>query len=211
MQKGFAVSLLLLTVLVIGGLIGYLIFSKSIQEDNLETPIKFAERSENLKTYTNKSLGFEFQYLKDLKVVEDSEENFHKRGNGNFRKNFTYYVTYPPAKVLGIAAVLDSSNNFDKNPLTLWVFENLENLTVKDWYDKYWYYPFVWGDYTSRRENVAPTQDATISGKLAKYGVVTYQPEKPKYLYLSDNNKMYLFRINGETGDQILSTVDIYQ
>ena len=53
------------------------------------------------------------------------------------------------------------------------------SLTIDKWYERYWYYPFVWGDYTARRNSVAPIKESTISGTLAKSGIVTYQPGEP--------------------------------
>lgn len=205
MQKGFTVLPIFLGILLIAGvMVGFLYFNQS-------TPsplVKPVEQKDKLKTYTNEELGFQIQYDdKDLRVQEDSEEEFNKRGNGNFRKNFAYYVTYQPAEVLGIVAVLDETNSYETTPLTIWVFNNNNNLTIEKWYKDFWYYPFVWGDYTERRNNVAPTQDATVSGQLARYGVVNYQPSQPKFIYLSKDEKMFLFRVIGESGEQILATL----
>lgn len=203
MQKG-SVLPIVLGILIISGLIASYFYLNKPTAPPLVKPI---EQRDNLKIYTNKELGFKIQYDdRDLKVQEDSEEEFNKRGNGNFRKNFAYYVTYTPAEILGIVAVLDETNSYETNPLTIWVFNNDNNLTIDKWYANFWYYPFVWGDYTERRNNVAPINEATISGQIAKYGVVNYQPSQPKFIYLSNDKKMFLFRIIGEKGDQIIST-----
>src|SRR3989344_6629435 len=123
------------------------------------------------KTYQNSALGFQFEYSsKDLKVIEDTEEEFDRRGNGNYRKNFKGYIFYEPGKVLGASVVLGKESDYDSSPFTVWVFDNPDNLSIDSWDKKYWYYPFVWGDFTSRRESVAPVNDATVSGQLAKYG-----------------------------------------
>lgn len=157
--------------------------------------------------YTNSALGFEFNYSKGLIAKEDSEQDFDKRGNGDFRKNFKGYVTYEPGKVLGIVAVLDKKASYETNPLTLWIFDNPENLSIDTWYKNYWYYPFVWGDYTyTGKFELAPKTEATVSGQVAKSGMIDYQPGKPKFVYVAKNKKMYLFRIIGEEGDKTFST-----
>lgn len=156
--------------------------------------------------YSNSGLGFKFGYDLSLSVKEDSEEQFNQRGNGNFRKNFTGYVGYEPPKPLGAVAVLDKDLSFDKNSFSVWVFDNSDGLTTDKWFDKYWYYPFVWGvfDYTSKG-HIALDKEATISGQIAKYKIVSYQPGSPKFVYVSKGGKMYLFRIIGEAGEKILS------
>lgn len=206
MQRGFAVFPMLFLILIIGGIVvGYLYFNKSTPP----TLVKPVEQNNNLKTYSNGNLGFQFLYSKDLQVLEDSEEEFNKRGHGDFRKNFTSYVEYAPGELIEAVAVLDKENNFDKNPFTVWVFDNPKNLDIDNWYKNYWYYPFVWGDFTyTGKFSLAPKDEATISGQMAKSGIIDYQPGKPKFVYLTRNGKMYLFRIISQTGEQILSTIN---
>ncbi|MBI2599697.1 hypothetical protein HYW43_02125 [Candidatus Daviesbacteria bacterium] len=207
-QKGSAVLLLLVGLLIIG-ITGFFIFrpAKLLPQES-KAPVKTTAPLLQSPVYTNQSLGFEFKYSKELTVKEDSEEEFNKRGNGDYRKNFKGYVGYEPGLLLGAVAVLDQNNTFDKSPLSVWVFENPDNLSVDKWFDKYWYYPFVWGvfDYTSKG-HIVMDQEATISGQLAKYKIVSYQPGSPKLMYIAKNQKMYLFRIIGEDGDKILSTL----
>ena len=178
---------------------------KSLLQSALSNSQAPFQKQEEL-TYSNPNLGFELKFTKDLTVKEDSEEEYNKRGNGNYRKNFNGYVGYEPGKVLGAVVVLDKTGSYDINPFSVWVFENPNNLTPDDWFSKYWYYPFLWGvfDYTSKG-HVALDQEATISGKPAKSKIVSYQVGKPNYIYISKDQKMYLFRIIGETGDKILS------
>ena len=203
MQKGFTALPILLGILLIGGLIAYYFYFN--QQTSPAVSLKKSVEQINLKSYANEKLGIQFQYSKDLKVQEDSEDEFNKRGNGDFRKNFAGFVWYEPGKFIGAVAVLDKGNSYDTNHFAVWIFENPNNLVEKAWYDKYWYYPFIWGDYTQRRENVAPISDATVAGQLAKSGTVDYQLGSPRFIYLSRNKKMYLFRIIGE-GNKILST-----
>lgn len=207
MQKGSALIPTLLLGVAIIIISGFYYYSQSNRAQNSIYSPKIDNK--NLEIYTNNQLGLEFKYSKNLKVIVDSEEEFDKRGNGEFRKNFTNYVTYPPAEFIGGIVVLDETSSYETNPLTIWVFSNSNNLEVEQFYENYWYYPFVWGDYTLRRNDVAPVNEATISGMLAKSGVVDYQPGKPKFAYLSKGRKMYLFRVIGESGDKILQTVKL--
>ena len=122
---------------------------------------------------------------------------------------------YAPPEFLGAVAVLDKTGSYDKNPFSVWVFNNNNYLTIEQWFQKYWYYPFVWGvfDYTSKG-HIALDQEATVSGETAKSKIVSYQSGEPKYIYVSKNSKMYLFRIiddKDHTGDQILSSFKFIQ
>src|SRR3989344_6333998 len=74
--------------------------------------------------YSNSELSLKFSYDLNLSVKEDSEEQFNQRGNGNFRKNFNGYVGYEPPKPLGAVVIFDKDLSFDKNPLSIWVFDN---------------------------------------------------------------------------------------
>lgn len=209
MQKGFSVPLLLLGILVVCGVIFSYVFYVKTSQKNYRKVSPNPKQETPLKVYSNQELDFEFQYVEGVEVKIDSEEEFNQRGNGDFRKNFTYYVTYPPAKVLGAFSVLDETGSFEMSPFTVWVFENSNDLTIEKWYNNFWYYPFVWGDYTASRNNVAPMIDATISGQIAKLGVVSYQPGSPKFIYLNHSGKMYLIRIINKQEnleDQILES-----
>lgn len=211
MQRGSAQLFLVLLGLVLLSIGGYFYFNQS-KTPILDSPI-INNPISNIETYSNSQFSFEFKYSKDLKVKEDSEEEFNQRAAGSvsksvgdFRKNFKGYVQYEPGKFLGGVAVLDKSGLYEQNPFTLWVFDNPEDLSIDAWYRNYWYYPFVWGDFTYKgKVELAPKDEATISGTLAKSGVIDYQPGKPKFVYLSKDKKMYLFRIIGE-GDKILQS-----
>ncbi len=209
-QKGSAHPLLIigfLLILILGG--GYLYQVKSL--DNLIKTSKSAVlKQPESQDYLNKTLGFRLKYPNNVNLKIDTEEEFNKRGGGDFRKNFKGYVQYEPGKVLGGIVVLDKSGNFETNPFTLWVFDNPEDLSIDSWYKNYWYYPFVWGDFTyTGKFELAPKTEATISGQMGKSGIIDYQPGKPRFVYLVRDKKMYLFRIIGDkdkTGDKILST-----
>lgn len=209
MQKGSVLLFLLIAGLVVVVSIG--IFSLGLIKPSAPQVSSLSQKTSmpvsKLPIYSNSSLGFEFEYSKDFSAKEDSEEAFNKRGKGDFRKNFQGYVGYEPGKFFGAVAVLDQTGDFDKSPLAIWVFNNINNLTIEKWFQDYWYYPYLWGvfDYTSK-SHVSLDQEATISGQPARYKVVTYQPGSPKFMYVSKGGKMYLFRIIGADGDKILST-----
>ena len=150
----------------------------------------------------------EYVYVERLVVHgEITEEEFNKRGNGDFRKNFKGYVGYEPGEPFGAVVVLDKEGSYDASPFSVWVFNNSNVLTIEQWFDKYWYYPYLWGvfDYTSK-SHVALDTEATVSGQQARYKIVAYQPGKPKFVYIAKDQKMYLFRVIGDSGDKILST-----
>lgn len=212
MQRGSVLPFVLLIIVVLALTGGYYIYQARLTKpvDIKVSPVSVSE-SKN-KTYTNDKLDFQFGYSKELTVRQDSEEEFNQRGNGEFRKNFKGYVGYEPGKFLGAAVVLGKDANYDINPFTIWVFDNPNDLSIDGWHHDFWYYPFVWGDFTSTgKYELAPDQEATISGQIGKSKIIDYQSGKPKFIYLNKDKRMYLFRIIGETGDQILSTFKFLQ
>lgn len=209
-SKGFASILIITVVLLIligGGVYLYQNLKPPTSLNSPNSPDSSNSNIPNFKDYLDQSLELSLKYSKDLTVKEDSEEEFNQRGNGDFRKNFTGYVGYEPGKVLGAVAVLGKDRNYDTNPVSVWAFDNPDNLIPDGWFDKYWYYPYLWGvfDRTSKG-HVALDKEATISGQPAKYKIVSYQPGKPKFVYMSKDQKMYLLRVIGEAGDKILSS-----
>ena len=207
MQKGSAQLLLILAALslLVGGIFYY--YQNTKVHNLIQSPKLTASKQQQSQDYSNSNLGFTLKYPTGLNIKEDTEEEFNKRGNGDFRKNFRGYVQYEPGKFLGAVLVFDKTGSFDTNPFTVWVFDNPQDLSIDTWYKNYWYYPFVWGDFTyTGKFELAPKTEATISGQMAKSGIIDYQPGKPKFVYVSKDKKMYLFRIVGENGDKLLST-----
>lgn len=212
-QKGFAqLLLILLVVILLFGAFYFYFVSTGNNTLQLQRSVINNIKNKTQPEFTdyNSPLGFQLKYAKDLTVKEDSEAEYNKRGNGDFRKNFRGYVQYEPGQFIGALVVLDKTNNYDTNPFTVWVFDNPNDLSIDKWYANYWYYPFVWGDFTYvGKSELAPKQDATVSGQIGKSGVIDYQPGKPTFVYLSKDKKMYLFRVingQGNIGYQILST-----
>lgn len=179
----------------------------SVEESSIQIPFTAKAMDDVSSIYTNNSLGFKFTYAKGFLIKEDTEEEFNKRGLTDFRKNFTGYIQYSPAIFAGAVVVLDTSNLYAKNPFTVWIFENPDNTDIDSWYKKYWYYPFVWGDFSyEEKSKLSPQKESTISGSPVKSGMVDYQEGKPKFTYLSKDGKMYLFRTIGSNGEAILNT-----
>lgn len=209
MQKGSATLFLLIIIFLAVGLIG--IFSLGLfKTGSMQIPVKVLASPAKYLVYTNQNLNFEFQYpTGNFTIKEDSEAEYNKRGNGDFRKNFNGYVGYEPGKVLGAVAVLDKSNSYESNPLSIWVFDNPDDLNIDRWFGNNWYYPFLWGvfDYTSK-SHMALDQEASVSGQVARYKIVTYQPGSPKFMYVAKDKKIYLFRVIGAEGDKILSSFE---
>lgn len=204
MQKGFAHLFVIIAISLIGGLIvgGFYLFVPPEQTtEQTAGPNKQPE-------FSDQGLGFSFSYPKEYKVIKDTEEAFFERSKGNFRKNFANYIGYEPSKFLGALSLLDDKNSFEQSPFTIWVFENPESLSIDKWFEKYWYYPFVWGDFTERKKAVAPVKEVMVGGLTGKFGVVDYRPEKPKFVYLNIEGKIYLIKtpFDYKVGEEILKS-----
>lgn len=212
-ERGFThLFVILLGILLIGGLViggSFYFKAKTSKETALvkqtsSSPVEPTEQELIYRTFL-----FKFSIPRGYSVQIDTEEDFYKRSKGDFRKNFTNYIGYPPPKFVDAYALLDSSKDFENSPFVIWIFDNPENFTIEKWFDEYWYYPFVWGDFTERRKAFEPVNEIQIGEQIGKYGIVTYRPDSPKFIYLSLNGKMYMFRIlnnNASLEKQVLES-----
>lgn len=193
------VRLLILALLIVGGI--FLLNQPKQAQITSPASLKVNE------TYTDDELKFEFGYPSEFEVVNESEEQYSERTKTKFRKNFAYYVGYEPPKFIQgwVVKAKDTAlteDQFATVPFYIWVFENPDGLTSEKWYAKYWYYPFFWGVYDSRKAQIEPASGAAE---------VSYSPGKPKLILLPasrgepKNDKMFLFKIM-EGGDKILES-----
>lgn len=159
-------------------------------------------------SFSDADSGISFAYPVGSNVIEETEEEYFKRANGNIRKNFTGYITYAPPEVVNTFFVTND-NKLDNSPFIIWEFANPDNLTASEWYKDYWYYPFVWGEYADPgRSKYAPTVEATVAGQLAGYTTIDYRPGDPNFYLIPSGDKMFLVITQG-AGSEILQTLKI--
>lgn len=221
MQKGSALIPLSLffTVIILAVFSGwYYANNRTPNPPSNSTPTQPVITSENKEPspeiYENPESRFKFKFPKGYKVIEETEEEYFKRANGDTRKNFTYYVQYPPAEFLGSAYVLKTDeSDLDNAVLSVLAFKNPDNLTALDFYNRYWYYPFVWGEFSSsEKAKVAPKSVEIISGKEASSAVVHYRDADPKFIYLPIPGEGLIYQLrlpteNNEDGETILKSL----
>lgn len=201
-QKGASLVLLILLIAVLLG--AWFVLKSSNQQ--ISSPLVLPAS----QVYEDTNLKFQFKYDNNMEVVNETEEEYSKRTQTDYRKNFAGYVQYqPPVFIKGlIVKPKDSkltSSQFEQIPLTIWVFENSKKLDQSGWFKDFWYYPFVWGIFAEpQKSQIAPSMDATVSGILTKSATITYSPGNPKFILVPKEDKMYLFKIMG--GDKILDS-----
>lgn len=209
MQRGFATIIPLFIILIVLILSASFAYTQKNNKSTIAPEVIKIQTSQN-PAYKNQELGFEFEYSEDLEVKIDSEEDFNKRGNGDFRKNFTRYVGYEPEKVIGAVAVLKKDEgSFENSLFTVWVFENPQKIDPQTWSFRYWYYPFVWGIFDKTdRSHIALKNETTVSGRLVNYAQVGYKGGKPNFYLITDHEKMFLIRVltDDKIGEEVLST-----
>lgn len=216
MQKGFA-NFLLMVILVsaILSVLGvYWISSKNQPSVPIQDKKMLSPASNKLQNtaYKNSEMGLEFSLPPGYSAKEESEKEYFKRVYGDTRKNFTYYVQYPPPEFVNSFYVLkNGEGNWDKANLIISIFKNPENLDAAKFYKDYWYYPFVWGDFSAEKNKIAPVNVELIAGREGKSGVVDYRESKPKFIYLPRGDRGLMLQIqlpseNNETGKKILDS-----
>ena len=166
----------------------------------------------NWKTYTNQRLGFQFNYPeKSYQLASDDEPQYSKRYNSGIPKSFTEYMGYQPPKVTSALRVIQvfptGVTSVGDTAFAIWIFDNPENLTIEQWYAKYWYYPFKYGKAMELViEKNKPNQPLVID-KLQGKSTIQDSKGKVQYAYVALDKKMLLFKIRiNSIGDQILSS-----
>lgn len=219
MQKGFASTLFLVLILLIASSIaGYWFL---IRQTNPPTPAKVTTPAVTPKVedlpqtsiYKNPDLGVEFTLPEGFVVKIETEPEYFKRANGNIRNNFTYYVQYSPAEFVSSLYVINQNEKDLANAdLSLLIFQNPENLTPQAFYNRYWYYPFIWGEFsTGEKSKISPKNIKLISGVEAGSAVIDFRPGNPEFIYLPQGNKDQMIQIhlpseNNPIGKEILSS-----
>lgn len=208
MQKGFAQTLILVFILLIlGSIAGYwLFFSKQPQAViQKQTKSLVSSTNENIKpeVYKDGQLGLEVEVPEGFSLEKESETEYFKRANGDTRKNFTYYVQYPPAEFAGSFYVIKKGEtDLGKAALSLVAFKNPDSLDPKSFYNRYWYYPFIWGEFSSiEKPKIAPEKIELIEGREAGSAVVDFREDKPKFIYLPYGDKGLMLQIHLPSGN----------
>ena len=167
------------------------------------------------KEYTDTDEGFQFQYPDTgVSVLADDQGSYNARNGGDdYVKNFSQTYGYnPPNLVKGLIVMPNSITDANLAPITLWIFDNPDNLSPSGWYDNYWYFPFVWGEYEPKKSQEGPDNEASVSGQPAYYRDLNYGSQTPRFVYLQRSGKMFLFRIatpssgQEDLGTQILNS-----
>lgn len=215
MQKGSSLPLMLvgLFTILVPILYYYNFYSDSETVTQVKTKsIPSSTPAKSSRIIPNDLLGLEFEIPDGYNLKKETEQEYFKRANGDIRKNFTYYVQYSPAQMAeSFYIISDSENNLDKASLSVWIFKNPDNLNPEKFYGKFWYYPFVWGDFTDAKNKIAPESGELIGGKEGKSGTVDYREGKPKFIYLPLNEKNLMLQIQiptegNQTGKEILES-----
>lgn len=228
-QKGSVLPILLVLVITAGGVFaGFKFVNQKATPRKPPKPVlqaDFAPTSKPLiqlpqivqatntpKTYKDDVLNFQMEYPADFEVTADSEETYFKISQTDHRKNFVGYVGYqPPVFVKGLMlknSDMKITSQYDSIPLVLWVFDNPNKLTIDAWFDKYWYYPFVWGIFAQPgKGHIYPNTEATVSGQPAKSVIVSYQPGKPEFMYIGKGDKMFMFRIIKGSDEKVVTQI----
>lgn len=220
MQKGSALILLTLFLAVISLAIfsGWYYMNNQPKED-LQTPTTVSKKkspvnSPKASIYEDAEIGFEISIPEGFEVKEESEEEYFKRAFGDIRKNFTYYVQYSPPEFANSYYFLKKGESDPENAaLAIVIYKNPENLSPEAFYNKYWYYPFLWGEFnTGEKAKIAPKNIELIAGKEAGTSIVNYRDSNPKFIYLPVGSKDLMLQLhlpteNNKAGDDILKSL----
>jgi hypothetical protein len=198
----------------------------------------------NWKEYIDPLDSFKLSYPeKNIQVVENSIQSNQDPQFAPIQTSFNSMFHYDPPKILR-AIVLKDLNNLQKindinkqDPVNgylqytdanrfqyvvevaeIWIMDNTENLSARDWYDRYSNYPAVFqSGTTEQREIYRPSTEINIQGVLGYYTTKTGGTDvNTKVVLIPRGSKMFLIFIQGNPvqgsiGDQIFSTLSFTQ
>lgn len=217
MQRGFVLPwiLFLIFAIIVSGGIYYYFNSITSRVEIKQESVKVSPRaasSPQPQSITDDLLDLKLEIPVGYRKVSETEKEYFIRANGEIRKNFGSYIQYPPAEMVeGFYILSDSEKNLDQANLSIWVFKNPDNLDPQKFYSKYWYYPFVWGDFSAGKNKIAPEKKEILGGKEGESGIVDFREGKPKFIYilLKDKNLMMQIQlpsVGNEAGNKILNS-----
>lgn len=206
-SKGFTIVYLLL-VAAIGSIAAIALYS-AYSSQTIPISPQNAQPVIEEETYTDPDFNFSFKFpAKRYQFINYGEkEYFAELTKTDLRKNFTGYVGYEPPKFIKGFMLKEYNvkvtSQFAAIPLMIWVFDNPQGLSVDQWYEQYWYYPFLWGQFAQPfKGQSGPNNISTTSSHPTKYNIIPYQPAQPKFTYLIHQGKMFLFRLSSHPQTQ---------
>lgn len=217
MQRGFVLPILLIVVLLLSLGVGVYFLQNSRTNTKSEASSPTVNKPLPSVSFHNQTINIEdaalsFQLPPGFNFIKETEDEYFKRANGDIRQNFHYYIEYDPVGFSDSFYIVQrGETDLDKAILAAVIYENPGNLDPMQFYEKYWYYPFVWGDFTSRRNEISPETSEIIGGKTGGSGIVTYREGSPKFIYLPLPEKNLMLQIhlpteNNPTGQDILKS-----
>lgn len=168
------------------------------------------EEMKNWKIYTDTEYSFTFKYpANKFQLAEDSEEVISNEGNiESIRNSFNELMGYPPPKFLNGLILTEKESKYSPTRIRIWVFENLANTSVQQWYEKNNYYPYSFGkQIKSITDGQRPIEfllnDAT--------GYFSYGFDDDILIYLPNKQVLFFIMVDefgfyGGDGHKIVST-----
>ena len=176
---------------------------------------------EGLKTtwikYENDQGGLTFRYPPDYKVFTNDEVTVKQTDrNLYYQDEFAAVLGYRPPQV--VVEVYVSHNSVQPsvhhNPtFHIWVLENSAQLSIDDWYQKYQYYPAVWGQLSDTKMAAdIPSSQVEIGSHVASFSA-SNDYRREQYGYLLQGSRIFLFQVDMQenVSSEILSTFQVIE
>ena len=175
---------------------------------------------ENPELYVDKDKAIAFLYPNDTHLVTiDGEVEYARTTSSGIPNSFIQAKGYSPPEVIWALKVEEKKmyqgrygDEFPLTPFAVWVFDNTQLLSISEWFNKYWYYPFTWGNAVQTElDKMEPVAIGVIDEKQA-YGYNAGPTPRGylKLVYVSQGARIYLFQLLGEEStsleDQIMAS-----
>ena len=192
--------------------------SASPTSSNSEKNTNLALESKDWKIYADSALKFRLRYPESVyQVASESGKEYYQKYKKDPSERFSDFMGHAPPKDLGGVGIfflekeeITAGNQtvvpIDGNQFTIRVFDNPQELTIDEWYEKYQLFPFRFGQGAPALEEtiaINEIEGKTITREVPDFG-------KRKFVLLSKDNHVFLIKIFSPTKEkeQMLSTLE---
>jgi len=168
------------------------------------------------KVYKNSENNFLFKYdpskYEPVKTNEQKLATENNAGEPSMVDIFKSYKNYLPPKFIGAIKLMPKDKVEANSHFSVWIFDNSNNISISEWYEKYNYYPYIFGGLTREDALAESPKNETVVGTMKAYWGIPSGMYLVKQTYIQYKSRVYLISSDMDNSEhnQILSTFEFF-